>query len=70
MPVEMWFRDSLETEMIDGDIVTLTNNLNVAAANGKQFAILDTPTGPVMVETKNIIKARQSDGKESFIGRG
>lgn len=64
--VELWFRDTLETEIIEGDLVTLTNHLNVAHANGKQFAILDTPTGGVMVETKNIIKARERS--DAFVG--
>ena len=69
MTVEMWFTDSLETEVVDGDLISLVNNLNVAAANGKQFAILDSPKGPVMVQTRNILKAREIDGEESFIGR-
>lgn len=67
MTVEIWLRDSLESEIVEGDLVALTNNLNVAAANGKQFAILDSPNGAVMVQTRNITKAREVD--DAFIGR-
>jgi hypothetical protein len=67
--VELWFRDSFETEIIEGDLVTLMNNLNIAAANGKQFAILDAENGPVMVETRNIIKAKEASGSDAFVGR-
>jgi hypothetical protein len=68
MTVELWFRGSMDTELIDGDLLTLTHNLNMAAANGKQYAILDTRGGPLMVETKNIVKAREI-GDESYVGR-
>jgi hypothetical protein len=69
MSVELWFRDSLETEIIKGDLVTLVNDLNVAAANGKQFAILcDSKGEGVMVETRNIIKAREVGDTDAFIG--
>lgn len=69
MPVEIWFRDSLETERIQGDLVTLMNNLNVAAANGKLFAILQDMDGEgVMVETQNIIKARERGDEDAFVG--
>lgn len=71
MPVEIWFRDSLQTEILEGNITQLVNDLNVAAANGKQFAILTDAHGKgVMVETRNIIKARdiEGNGGHAFIG--
>lgn len=71
MPVELWFRDSLQTEILEGNLTQLVNDLNVAAANGKQFAILmDADGRGVMVETRNIIKARDIEGSggHAFIG--
>lgn len=71
MPVEIWFRDSLQTEILEGNLTQLVNDLNVAAANGKQFAILmDAEGRGVMVETRNIIKARDIDATSghAFIG--
>ena len=69
MAVELWFRDSLETETVAGDLSTLVNDLNVAAANGKQFAILRDKRGEgLMVETRNIIKAREAGEEDAFIG--
>lgn len=71
MPVEIWFRDSLQTEILEGNLTQLVNDLNVAAANGKQFAILmDADGRGVMVETRNIIKARDIEGSggHAFIG--
>lgn len=71
MPVEIWFRDALQTEVLEGDLISLVSDLNIAAANGKQFAILmDTNGKGVMVETRNIIKAREVDDVHghAFIG--
>lgn len=68
--VQLWFRDSFETEIVDGDLVTLTNNLNIAQANGHRYAILEDTHGKhVMVETSNIIRARETDDTAApFIG--
>lgn len=69
MSVEVWFRDSLETEVVDGTLVDLTNGLNVAAATGKQFTIFGSPKGDVMVQTKNILRARELDTDDALFGR-
>lgn len=71
MTVEIWFRDHFDTERVEGDLVSLTNALNVAHANGKQFAIFADETGHgVMIETKNIVKAREvKESDDSVIGR-
>ena len=67
MSVEIWLRDSLESEIIAGDLVSLMNSLNVAAANGYKFAILEDAEGEgLMVETQNITKAREH--KDAFLG--
>lgn len=69
MSVAIWFRDSLESEVIEGDLLTLMNNLNVAAANGKLFAILEDVNGDgVMVQTQNIVKARERTVEDAFVG--
>lgn len=68
MTVEIWFRDAFDTEKVQGDLTNLTNHLNVGAANGKQFIILEDEQGEaVMVQTTNINKAREV-GSDSFVG--
>jgi len=68
MAVEIWFRDSLDSEIVEGDLIALTNSLNIAAANGKQFTILDSPKGDVMVQTRNILRARETEAVDAFLG--
>lgn len=68
MAVEIWFRDSLDSEVVAGDLVGLTNNLNVAAATGKQFTILESPNGDVMIQTRNILRAREKEVVDAFLG--
>lgn len=71
MSVEIWFRDGLNTEIVNGDLLTLVNSLNVAAASGKQYALLQDRNGSnLMVETNNIIKAREYDEEteRAYIG--
>jgi hypothetical protein len=66
--VVLWFRDSLETETVEGNLVDLANNLNIAAANGKQFAIFDGADGDaVLVDTRSIIKAREQRIEDAFV---
>jgi hypothetical protein len=68
--VEVWFRDSIDTEVLDGDLLSLCNGLNIAAAQGKQFTIFEDTRGRgVMVETKNIIKAREVEDESAYIGK-
>jgi hypothetical protein len=68
MSVEIWFRDSLDTEVVSGDLVGLTNNLNVAVASGKHFTIFESPKGDVMVQTRNILRAREVEDEGAFFG--
>lgn len=70
MMVEIWFRDGFETERVQGDLLQLANELNVSRANGKQYAILTDINGEnLMVETNNIIKAREiEDSRDALIG--
>lgn len=67
--VEIWFKGDLEPEIVEGDLVQLTNNLNIAMANGKQFTILESPNGDVMVQTRNINRARERSDEDAYIGR-
>lgn len=69
MSVEVWFRDSLETETFAGDLTDLTNGLNIAAAQGKQFTLFQDLRGQaVMVQTQNIVKAREMEEDDALIG--
>lgn len=73
MPVSIYSRDMLEPLIVEGDLVTVVNNLNVAAANGKQFAIM-TEEGydenGCAIEIRNITRMREQKGAEdAFIGR-
>lgn len=70
MTVELYFTNSLETEVVEGDLISLVNNLNIAQANGKAFTILDGSQGPVMVQTKNINMAKElAEDPDALIGR-
>lgn len=69
MSVEIWFRDTLETETVEGDLVDVTNGLNIASAQGKAFTVFSATDGQsVMVATANIVKAREASGDRAFIG--
>jgi hypothetical protein len=67
--VEIWFRDSLDTEIVEGDLMALQHNLNVAYANGKQFATFESPRGDVMVQMRNILRAREVEVDDALLGR-
>lgn len=69
MTVELWLKGDLDTVVLDGDLQSLMHNLNVAAANGKHFAILEDAQGDgVMIEMRNITKARERKDDDAFIG--
>lgn len=69
MAVEIWFRESLDTQVVEGDLVALAHNLNVAGNNGKSFVILPGEAGDVMIQTRNINFAREKDATDALIGR-
>ena len=60
MTVEIWSRDTLETTRVEGDLVTVVNAMNITAAQGKQFLIMDEEGGgSVALECKNITRMRE-----------
>lgn len=73
MSIEITSRDSFEKTVIEGDFLALTNELNLAAAQGKQFVIFteilpDGETTPCAVYVGNLIKARELPARENLIG--
>jgi hypothetical protein len=65
-------RDSFEPIMVEADFVAFINDLNIAAATGKQYVIAtEANTGgqPVALETRNITAIRPAGSNEdAFIG--
>ena len=70
MTVSLWISGQLEPERVEGDLLKLVGNLNIAAATGKQYALLKGEDGePFMVQTKLITKAKEAyDDTTSYIG--
>lgn len=66
MTVVLWLRGDASPVKIEGNLVDMTNKLNISAANGAQYAILDSEDGPLMVQTRLIMKA-QGEDVDSFI---
>lgn len=75
MTVEVTSRGTLDPTYIDADFTEFVNNVNIAAAAGKQFVLFteirdNGETNPVALETRNITRAREVDGVDrAFIGR-
>jgi hypothetical protein len=75
MTVEVTSRDTFDATVVEGDFVQFVNDLNLAAAAGKQFVLFtevrpDGSTNPVALEARNITRAREVTGDSSdFIGR-
>lgn len=68
MTVQIKFKNELEYVEIVGDLLSLTTDLNVAAANGKQFAVLqEEDGGPLAVDMRNINFMREKDTDGAFI---
>lgn len=68
MTVEIWLRDSLDTEQVQGDLMTVMHELNMTHAQGKAFALLDSETGPMLVQLRLITKARELRDDSAIIG--
>lgn len=68
MTVVVNIQNQLNPEIVEGDLVTLANALNLTAAQGKQFALFDSPSGPVMVQTRLITSAREGDASAFVSG--
>jgi hypothetical protein len=72
MTVEITSKGTLDPTIVKGDHLALLNELNLAAAQGKQFVLLEEEGGPygggpVILETRNITRVRTMEGTSAFI---
>lgn len=69
MPVQVKFQQELEYVEVQGDLLTLVNELNITAANGRQFTTLrEHPSGtPIAVDLRNINFMREMEGEDAYI---
>lgn len=66
--IEITSRDTLDPTIVEADMATLVNDLNIAAAAGKQFVILqEHGAGAVALETRNITRMREREDEDAFI---
>ncbi len=74
MTCEITHKNTFEPTIIEGDFMAFINDLNIAAANGKQFVVAnearpDGSLAPVAFETRNITRIRNVDSDAcAFIG--
>lgn len=71
MPIEVVSTGLLEPTIVRGSMVDLLNELNLAAAKGHQFVLMEDLHGmPVAFETRNIAKLREleEDDEDAFLG--
>lgn len=74
MTLELTIHGQIQPLYLEGDYATFINDLNLAAAQGKQYVLAtearpDGVTAPVGIETKSITLIRESDAEDAFIGR-
>lgn len=71
--LEITSKGTLDATIVEGDFQTFINDLNLAAAQGKQFVVAteqrDGETQPVALETRNITRIRVMGFEDAFIGR-
>lgn len=66
--VQVKFKNELEYVEVEGDLLELVNSLNIAAANGKQFTVVqEHGGGPLAVDMRNINFMREADSERAFI---
>lgn len=66
--IEIASTGMLEPTKIEGDMATLLNELNMAHAKNQVFIVMKDVTGaPVLLETRNITRARELPETESFM---
>jgi len=66
MTVTLWLRGDANPVKVEGNLIEMTNRLNISAANGAQYAILDSEDGPLMIQSRLIIKAQGEDADSFF----
>lgn len=68
--IEITVRDVIDPIKVKGDFADFINNLNISAAQGKQFVICEEERGgPVAFEIRNLTVMRADEDDDSFIGR-
>lgn len=66
--VQIKFAHEMEYIEIDGDLLSVVNQLNVSMANGNKFTVFnERGGGEVAVEMQNINFMRSMDGDNAFI---
>jgi hypothetical protein len=72
MTLEITSRDTLDSTVVAGDFASFINDLNIAAAAGKQYVlcteIRNGEHSPVALETRNITRIRDLGAHDAFIG--
>ena len=70
MAVELTLSGALDTVLIDGNFAAYVNDLNIAAASGKQYLIAtEFKGGNIALDTRKILIARDRDDESIFVGR-
>lgn len=72
MTCEISVKSAMEATRIVGDFAQFVNDLNIAAASGKQFIICteehaDGTTAPVAFDTRNITRIREIQVDNAFL---
>lgn len=68
MGVQIKFQNEMEYIEIDGDLLSVVNQLNVSMANGNKFTVFnERHGGEVAVEMQNINFMRSMDADNAFI---
>jgi hypothetical protein len=72
MTIEISVKSSMDPTVIAGDFAQFINDLNIAAASGKQFVIAheQRPDGtktPVAFDTRNITRIRELETDDAFL---
>ncbi len=74
MAIEISLKSTLDPTIIAGDFLSFVAELNVAAANGRQFVMTheqrpNGDTAPIAIQTVNITRIRDIGGVEdTFVG--
>lgn len=73
MTLEITLRQTMEPSVVEGDLVSFINDLNIAAAAGKQYIIATEILGgqgsPAAFETRSITRVRELDDENAFLTR-
>lgn len=72
MTCEISVMHAMDPTIIEGNFSQFINDLNIAAASGKQFVICterlpDGETAPVAFDTRNITRIREVERNDAFL---